>query len=119
MKVVLGGLAKLRDLEDVPAYSATPTTDPQLSRGRWGTGRRGTARQIPVMPPAVLRTLPFGTAVLLLRHTRPLVVDLQAWTERRDAAALTEQRGEVEAAMAGHRPLGSASFSAATRRSSP
>jgi hypothetical protein len=53
----------------------------------------------------VLRTLPFGTAVLLLRHTRPVVVDLLPWTQRRDADELATHRSDVEAAMAGHRPL--------------
>ena len=35
-----------------------------------------------------LRTLPFGTAVLLLRTAPPIVLDLQAWTARRDGADL-------------------------------
>jgi len=41
----------------------------------WTRGHSGersqsvSVRQMPVMPASVLRTLPFGTAVLLLRHT--------------------------------------------------
>ena len=44
-----------------------------------------------------LRTLPFGTGVLLLRSAPPIVLDLQPWTARRDAAALAAGRAEVEA----------------------
>ena len=107
VKVVLGGLAKMRDLEDVARLlgevdEATET----VSRGRSGERSSSTSmRQMPVMPPSVLRTLPFGTGVLLLRHTRPLVLDLQGWPDRPDAARLTEGRRAVEAATAGNAPL--------------
>ena len=110
VKIVLGGLAKLRDLDDVARLLGEIDEPTQtLSRGRWGDRSYSVSvRQMPVMPPSVLRTLPFGTAVLLLRHTRPVVVDLLPWTKRRDAAELVANRGEVEAAMAGHRPLDAA-----------
>jgi type IV secretory pathway TraG/TraD family ATPase VirD4 len=115
VKIVLGGLAKLRDLEDVARLLGEidePTHT--VSRGRWGDRSSSVSvRQVPVMPPSVLRTLPFGTAVLLLRHTRPVVVDLLPWTQRRDADGLATHRADVEAAMAGHSPLG-----AGTERSS-
>lgn len=107
VKVVLGGLAKMRDLEDVSRLlgevdEATQT----LSRG--GSGERSSTtsmRQMPVMPPSVLRTLPFGTGILLLRQTRPLVLDLQRWPDRPDATRLVEGRRAVEAASAGGAPL--------------
>jgi len=107
VKVVLGGLAKMRDLEDVSRLlgdvdEATET----LSRGRAGERSSTTSmRQMPVMPPSVLRTLPFGTGILLLRHTRPLVLDLQPWPDRSDAAQLLDDRRSVEAATAGRVPL--------------
>lgn len=107
VKVVLGGLAKMRDLEDVARLlgevdEATET----VSRGRSGERSSSTSmRQMPVMPPSVLRTLPFGTGVLLLRHARPLVLDLQGWPDRPDAARLVEGRRAVEAATAGNEPL--------------
>jgi type IV secretory pathway TraG/TraD family ATPase VirD4 len=107
VKIVLGGLAKLRDLEDVARLLGEidePTHT--VSRGRSGDRSSSVSqRQVPVMPPSVLRTLPFGTAVLLLRQTRPVVVDLTPWTARTDAPALLGDRADVEAAVAGHRPL--------------
>ncbi|MFZ5872316.1 MAG: type IV secretory system conjugative DNA transfer family protein, partial [Actinomycetota bacterium] len=94
VKVVLGGLAKMRDLDDVARLlgdvdEATHTE----SRGRAGERSSSTSlRQVPVMPPSVLRTLPFGTGVLLLRHARPVVIDLQAWPDRPDAERLVAGR---------------------------
>lgn len=107
VKIILGGLAKLRDLEDVTRLlGEIDETTETLSRGRAGERSSSTSlRQVPVMPPSVLRTLPFGTGVLLLRHARPVVIDLQAWPRRRDAAALAAGRRAVEAATAGTTPL--------------
>ncbi len=48
------------------------------------------------MAPDTLRTLPFGTGVILLRTARPIVTDLRPWTDRPDAKALRGHRGEVE-----------------------
>ncbi len=60
------------------------------------------------MPPAVLRTLPFGTAVLLLRQTKPAVIDLTPWPSRPDARELVAGQKAVEkataAAAVGHTP---------------
>ena len=33
-----------------------------------------------------LRMLPFGTAVLMLRAARPIVLSMTSWTKRPDAA---------------------------------
>jgi len=37
---------------------------------------------VAVMPPERIRTLPFGTGLVLLRSTRPIVTTLRAWTRR-------------------------------------
>jgi hypothetical protein len=102
VKVVLGGLGKYRDLDDVARLLGeidelveTRTT------GRAGERSSSTSvRSVPVMPASVLRTLPFGTAVLLLRQTKPTVIDLHPWTARRDAAVLRADRSAVELATA-------------------
>ncbi len=101
VKLVLGGLAHRRDLDDVAQLMGEIDEPTQtLSRGRAGERSTSTSlRQVPVMPPAVLRTLPFGTAVLLLRQTRPAVIDLTAWPDRPDAASLAAGRASVEAAV--------------------
>jgi type IV secretory pathway TraG/TraD family ATPase VirD4 len=103
VKLVLGGLAKYRDLDDVARLlGEIDELTETRSRGRAGERSTSTSvRMVPVMPPSVLRTLPFGTGVLLLRHTRPVVIDLGAWTARRDAAALRADQQQVEAATGG------------------
>lgn len=102
VKLVLGGLAKLRDLEDVSRLLGEIDEPTQtLSRGRMGERSSSTSlRQVPVMPPSVLRTLPFGTGVLLLRHARPVIIDLQAWPARPDADSLSAGRAAIESATA-------------------
>jgi len=121
VKVVLGGLAKMRDLDDVARLlgdvdEATRTE----SRGRVGERSSSTSlRQVPVMPPSVLRTLPFGTGVLLLRHTRPVVIDLQGWPDRPDARRLVAGRCAVEAATAGDAPLNVEDFDSSSRSARP
>ena len=102
VKIVLGGLAKYRDLDDVARLlgeidERTETRSP----GRGGDRSSSTSlRTVPVMPAAALRTLPFGTGVLLLRQTRPTVIDLGPWTARRDAATLRADQKAVELATA-------------------
>lgn len=56
-------------------------------------------RRVPVMPPEVIRTLPFGTALVLLRSAPPLVTDLRPWTARPEADQLHHQRSAVETAL--------------------
>ena len=107
VKLVLGGLAKARDFEDV-ARLLGEIDEPTRTTSRGAGGERSSSvsmRHVPVMPPAVLRTLPFGTGVLLLRQTRPLVLDLQPWTRRRDARSLVDGRTSVELASAGQAEL--------------
>lgn len=43
-------------------------------------------REVPVMDSCRLRMLPFGTAVLMLRAARPIVLSMTSWTKRPDAA---------------------------------
>jgi len=106
VKLVLGGLAKMRDLEDVSRLLGE-IDEPTRSQSRGRAGDRSTTtsiRTVPVMPPAVLRTLPFGTGVLLLRHARPAVIDLHPWPRRPDAARLRTDQRDVEAATAAATP---------------
>ncbi len=102
VKVVLGGLAKYRDLDDVARLlGEIDELTETRSRGRAGDRSTSTSvRMVPVMPPSVLRTLPFGTAVLLLRQVRPVVIDLCGWPSRPDADALRAGQRHIEGATA-------------------
>jgi hypothetical protein len=95
-KVVLGGLAQADDLQrisrlagDIDEPTVTRTTGP-------GGGSMSVAeRRLPALPVEMLRTLPQGQAVVLARHTAPVLTRLRPWTDlpqaatiRADAAAL-------------------------------
>lgn len=102
VKLVLGGLAKYRDLEDVARLlGEIDEYTHATNRSRRGEASTSTSvRTMPVMPPSVLRTLPFGSAIALLRHTRPALLELHPWTARPDAAALREGQRAIEAQAA-------------------
>jgi type IV secretory pathway TraG/TraD family ATPase VirD4 len=84
VKVILGGASNPRDLHDLSQLigerdEATIST----SRGpHSGKSTSTSLRRVPILPPDMLRTLPFGTAVLLLRTTRPILLDLHPYTDR-------------------------------------
>jgi type IV secretory pathway TraG/TraD family ATPase VirD4 len=98
VKVILGGGSNARDLQDLSTLiGQRDHTSTTTSRGRDGHVSRSTSiSKVPILEPAQLRTLPFGTAVLLLRAARPIGLTLSPWTVRPDAAALTADRRLVE-----------------------
>ena len=57
---------------------------------------------VPVMPPETIRTLPFGTALVLLRSAPPLVTDLRPWTTRVSAKQIHAERTAVESVLRRH-----------------
>ena len=98
VKIILGGGSNARDLADL-ATLIGDRDDETRSSSRDHRGHRTTStsvRRIPIMDTARLRTLPVGTAVLLLRTAAPIVLDLVPWTARPDAKALQAARAGVE-----------------------
>src|SRR4029079_12469604 len=101
VKIILGGTSSARDLQDLSALigERDERTD-TISVGDYGSrSRERSPRRVPVMPPEAIRTLPFGTALVLLRSAPPLVTDLRPWTHRKEADQLREHRTQVEAAL--------------------
>lgn len=101
VKVVLGGTSAARDLQDLSALigERDERTD-TISVGDYGSrSLQRSMRRVPVMPPEAIRTLPFGTALVLLRSAPPVVTDLRPWTERGDAEELRVDRSAIEAAL--------------------
>jgi hypothetical protein len=85
-KIVLGGGANATDLRDLSALigDRDETTWAETRGGDGTRSRSSSLRRVPVLDPGRLRTLPFGSAVLLLRSVPPAVVRLHRWTDRRD-----------------------------------
>jgi type IV secretion system protein VirD4 len=101
VKVILGGTSSARDLQDLSALigERDERTD-TISVGDYGSrSLQRSTRRVPVMPPETIRTLPFGTALVMLRSAPPLVTDLRPWTSRNDADQLRSDRADVESAL--------------------
>ena len=101
VKILLGGASGSRDLQDLSTLigERDELTD-SITYGETGTrSSQRSVRRVPVLPPDVLRTLPFGLGVVLLRAARPIITDLGPWTKRSDASLLATEQRETEALL--------------------
>lgn len=98
VKIILGGASNSRDLQDLSTLigERDELTD-SISIGDYGsrTSQRS-VRRVPILPPDQIRTIPFGTGVLLLRSAPPIIADLYPWHRRSDAKELQSSRREIE-----------------------
>lgn len=84
VKVILGGASASRDLQELSVLiGERDERSDSVTIGEYG-GRslQRSTRRVPVMPPERIRTLPFGTGLVLLRSAPPIVADLRQWTAR-------------------------------------
>lgn len=84
VKVILGGASASKDLQELSVLIGErdePSESVTIGEHGGRSSQRST-RRMPVMPPERIRTLPFGTALVLLRSAPPIVSDLRRWTER-------------------------------------
>ncbi|OSM43972.1 TraM recognition domain-containing protein [Nesterenkonia sp. PF2B19] len=98
VKIILGGASNSKDLQDLSTLigEGDEYTD-SVTLGDHGTRQnQRSVRRVAIFPPDRLHTLPFGTAVTLLRAAPPIVTDMRAWPDRSDASQLKTDRGEVE-----------------------
>jgi type IV secretory pathway TraG/TraD family ATPase VirD4 len=97
LRLILGGSAQPRDLQDLSAVCGD--RDEELRN--WSRGPDGgrtwstSTRRMPILPPDVLRTLPFGTGVLLARTAPPILLTMRPWTSRADAPSIHQSMVEV------------------------
>jgi type IV secretion system protein VirD4 len=98
VKLILGGGSNARDLDDLSKLIGQ-RQERQYTESIGADGRRSSSsstREVPVMDTSQLRMLPFGTAVLMLRAARPIVLTMTPWTQRPDAAQLQGSRRRLE-----------------------
>ncbi|CEH01630.1 type IV secretory system conjugative DNA transfer family protein [Propionibacterium freudenreichii] len=98
VKIVLGGASNSRDLQDLATLigERDDYTD-SVTLGDHGTrSNQRSVRRVPILPPDRIRTLPFGTGVILLRSTPPIITDLHPWPKRPDAPQLHADRASIE-----------------------
>ena len=101
VKIVLGGGSNSRDLHDLSTLigDRDETTDSTTIGDRGSRSSQRSIRRVPIMPPDAIRTLPFGTGLIMLRAAPPIIARLQMWTARSDAKELRANREEVEGLM--------------------
>ena len=100
-KIILGGASNSRDLQDLSALigERDEFTD-SVTLGEYGSrSNQRSVRRVPILPPDRIRTLPFGTAVTLLRAAPPIVTDLKPWPKRADGDRLKSDRAEIESLL--------------------
>lgn len=105
IKVIFGGGSDERDLRSLAGLlgerSLTLTTRSWSSQGRQDGEQ---IRDSPVIALDEIRRLPAGTALMLGRRTRPILLDLRGWHKRKDAAELGRSKAETERALTeGHK----------------
>lgn len=101
VKIVLGGGSNAKDLQDLSALfgERDESTDSLGADQYGGHSVQRSIRRVPVLPPDLLRSLPFGTGAIVLRSARPIIADLRPWTTRAGARELQAQRATVEATI--------------------
>lgn len=105
-KIILGGASNSRDLQDLSTLigERDEFTD-SVTLGDYGSrSSQRSIRRVPIMPPDRIRTVPFGTGVILLRSTPPIITDLRPWPQRSDGEKLRLDRTVVEALLERPKP---------------
>ncbi|MBO0981575.1 type IV secretory system conjugative DNA transfer family protein [Microbacterium sp. SD291] len=102
-KIILGGASNSRDLQDLSTLigERDEFTD-AVTLGDYGSrSNQRSVRRVPILPPDRVRTLPFGTGVILLRSAPPIITNLHPWPKRADGDKLRLDRTAVEALFEG------------------
>jgi type IV secretory pathway TraG/TraD family ATPase VirD4 len=97
-KIILGGGSNASDLADLSRlmgdYEATETSTTRHEGGASSISE--STRSRPILEVSTIRSLKEGTALLLLRRAKPIVLTLSPWTKRRDADVLRANKAAVE-----------------------
>lgn len=98
VKIILGGASNSRDLHDLSTLigERDETTDSTTVGEHGSRSSQRSVRRVAVMPPEAIRTLPFGTGLVMFRSAPPIVARLRIWTARGEARTLRAERREVE-----------------------
>lgn len=84
VKVILGGASASKDLQELSVLvgERDERSDTVTLSDYGARSLQRSTRRIAVMPPERIRTLPFGTGLVLLRSASPIVTRLRPWTSR-------------------------------------
>ena len=98
VKVIFGGSSSVDDLRDVSQLIGDRDVSESSTTSHDGGGRSvsKSARQRPVLDPAMIRSIPMGYALVLPRSAKPIMLTLKPWTKRKDARKLRADKKAVE-----------------------
>ncbi|MFV0432448.1 MAG: type IV secretory system conjugative DNA transfer family protein [Leucobacter sp.] len=98
VKVILGGSSNSKDLQDLSTLigERDEITDSTTVGDHGSRSAQRSLRRVAIMPPDVIRRIPFGTGLILLRSAPPIVARLRRWTKRAGASQLLTDRAEIE-----------------------
>ncbi|WP_224167263.1 TraM recognition domain-containing protein [Arthrobacter sp. StoSoilA2] len=104
IKVIFGGGSDERDLRSLAGLLGERSLI--VNTRSWSAQGRQDGEQIresPVIRLDEIRRLPVGTALMLGRRTRPILLDLRDWHKRKDGSELGRSKMETERELAaGH-----------------
>jgi type IV secretion system protein VirD4 len=104
VKLILGGLSDAQDLHDLSTLVGT--RDERTDTASWsGDGTRSTStswREVPIMRPEQIATMPKGVALMVHPGQPPVLVDLLPYTKRSYARTLLTDRDAMTARLRGH-----------------
>ena len=85
VKIILGGASASKDLQELSVLigERDERSDTVTISDHGARSLQRSTRRIAVMPPERIRTLPFGTGLVLLRSAPPIVTSLRSWAHRR------------------------------------
>jgi type IV secretion system protein VirD4 len=83
VKVILGGASASRDLQELSVLiGERDELSDAVTVGDYGSrSLQRSTRRVPILPPERIRTLPFGTGLVLLRSAPPIITTLRPWTD--------------------------------------
>jgi type IV secretory pathway TraG/TraD family ATPase VirD4 len=106
VKLILGGADDADDCRDLSAligerddwYATSSHSSHALAIDTKATTSTS-LRKVPILPPDAIRSIPFGSAVMLLSQADPIPLRMRPWTARPDASHIAAQQQAVEAQL--------------------
>ena len=106
VKLILGGTDDADDLRDLSALIGERDdwfTTTSRSAHALGIDSNATTssslRKVPILPPDAIRSIPFGSAVMLLSQADPFPLQMRRWTDRPDGREIARQQATLEAEL--------------------
>lgn len=98
-KVLLGGggdADHLADIERLIGYRERSRTERSWNTEQMGHSVSEQHERLPLMTVDELRRMPNGTGLLSYRNRRPVLLELEGWTQRRDGREISDAKRDLE-----------------------